>query len=805
MTEIFTFLPFILVAATFVIAGLFYFFIWRARRSYELTGALDRVLLRVLVAQDEILPAGETKKKEPKDIMMAMEQFYAALEVLRISKWDELRYGRPIMTLEIALPHVGEETIFYVSVPRVYVEFAMGQLHSFFPSAKVEETLDYNIFHPTGVSAGSLAWLRKNSILSLRTYRELGEDPLGVLVGAFGKMKKIGDGAAIQFIISPAKETRYKFGKEAAQKIRSGEHLKEIIGGVGHEFRKFMKSPSPKKEEDKKVPGDEELAKQIEAKASVAAFDVDIRIIVSSATEAETASILQNFEAAFAQFSNTQGNEIVFNRLRGKALEEMLYDFSFRLLSRSSLYLSATELATLYHFPYAGFSQPKVMYLRAREAPPAANLPETGLFLGYNVFRGARHEIFITEDDRRRHMYVVGQTGTGKSTFLKEMAAEDIKAGRGVCFIDPHGQDVESLLEMVPENRLEDVIYFNPADTERPMGLNFLEYDTRFPEQKTFVVNELFSIFQKLYGAIPESMGPMFEQYFRNATMLVLEDPASGNTLLEVSRVMADKTFRDLKLSRCANIVVETFWHKIAEKAGGEASLQNMVPYITSKFDTFLANEIMRPIIAQEKSSFNFREAMDEQKILLINLSKGRLGELNSYLLGLVIVGKILMASLSRTDMPEHERKDFYLYIDEFQNVTTRSIATILSEARKYRLDLTIAHQFLGQLEEEIKKAVFGNVGTMVVFRIGTEDAEFLEKQFSPVFSAKDLLGIENRKAYIKLLIHGEPARAFNIHIPPPDHGNPERKQKLIELSRLKYGRPREEIETSIRERYKHV
>jgi len=385
------------------------------------------------------------------------------------------------------------------------------------------------------------------------------------------------------------------------------------------------------------------------------------------------------------------------------------------------------------------------------------------------------------------------------------MIIQDIRAGHGVCFIDPHGSDVVDILANIPPERYNDVVYFDPASVERPMALNMLEFDRRFPEQKTFVVNEMFSIFQKLYGAVPESMGPMFEQYFRNATNLVIEDPDSGSTLLDVSRVMSNKAFRELKISKCKNPVVVQFWKEIAEKAGGEASLANIVPYITSKFDVFLSNEIMRPIVAQEKSSFNMREIMDSRKILLVNLSKGRLGDINSHLIGLILVGKILMAALSRVDSfgkGAGSMPDFYLYLDEFQNVTTDSIATILSEARKYRLALTVAHQFIGQLDDKIKNAVFGNVGSMAVFRVGTEDAEFLEKQFTPVFSQTDISNLDNFNAYVRLLSGGRPAKPFNMRIMPPDKGNMEQVDKLKELSSLMFGRPRAEVEEEVMRKY---
>ena len=315
----------------------------------------------------------------------------------------------------------------------------------------------------------------------------------------------------------------------------------------------------------------------------------------------------------------------------------------------------------------------------------------------------------------------------------------------------------------------------------------------------------MFGIFQKLYGAVPESMGPMFEQYFRNATGLVIEDPQSGSTLLDVSRVMSNKAFRDLKLSKCKNPIITQFWREIAEKAGGEASLANIVPYITSKFDVFLANDIMRPIVAQEKSSFNMREIMDGKKILLVNLSKGRLGDINSHLIGLILVGKILMAALSRVDSFGKGMNDFYLYLDEFQNITTDSISTILSEARKYRLGLTVAHQFIGQLDDKIKNSVFGNVGSMAVFRVGTEDAEFLEKQFTPVFTQTDIANLDNFNAYIRLLAGGRPTKPFNVRIEKPSKGSPEQVDKLKELSSLVYGRPRAEVESEVMKKYASI
>ena len=429
-------------------------------------------------------------------------------------------------------------------------------------------------------------------------------------------------------------------------------------------------------------------------------------------------------------------------------------------------------------------------------------LSKEGSLLGHNTFRGATTEIRLAAQDRLRHHYVIGQTGTGKSVYLKNLCIQDIKAGEGACFIDPHGNDILDILAAVPPSRYEDVIYFDPAHIDRPFGLNLLEYDPAHPEQKTFIVNEILAIFRRLYGDVPESMGPEFEQYFRNATLLIMEDPASGSTLLDIARVLSEPGFRNLKLSRSNNPVVNQFWTEIATKAGGEAALENIVPYITNKFDDFTANDFMRPIVGQQNSSFNFRDVIDSKKILLVNLSKGRLGERNANLLGLIIVGKLFMAALSRADNPRADFPPFYLYIDEFQNITTDSIPGILSEARKYKLSLTMAHQFLAQVDDKIRDAVFGNVGSMTVFRVGQEDGEFFEKLFAPSFTAQDFTSIENYNAYVRLLAKGIPQKPFNIKTVPPIAGNPAQVDDLRELSYLTYGRDRATIEASIKQRY---
>lgn len=792
---IFTVLVFFLIVIipAWLLAGYF-------RKKKILNEALSLVLFEIIFPQTG--GQQEEEKKNFKELVAVMEQFYAGMS----------SFGS-YFALEIGLPYFGDEIVFYAAVPKNKSQLFEKQVQGLYPLARTEiKKDDYNIFRPQGYSLGTIIKLKQNAILPIKTYDKFELDPLQIIINVFSKLQKEGEGAALQIIVSPPDDSIIKKAKKAASEMKGGKSFREassdksLVGEmIGDLEAAFFSSPhNEKKNEEEPRPVDDEVIKLMENKASKQVTPANIRLVISAEDKSKAELILSELESAFLQFGETQGNSFYFVRPSGRRLKNFFYDFSFRISRKNdAIFLNSTELTSLFHFPsdFTSAAAPQLKYSRLKEAAPPLNLPQAGLLLGKSVFRGEERNVFMNEDDRRRHFYVIGQTGTGKSVLLKNMIAQDIEAGQGVCFIDPHGSDLLDILSRIPKERVDDLIYFNPGDTQRPMGLNMLEYDQNYPEQKTFIVNELLGIFNKLFD-MKTAGGPMFEQYFRNAVMLVMDDPASGNTLFEVSRVLSDKAFRELKLSKCANPITKSFWKEVAEKAGGEASLANMVPYITSKFDNFLSNDIMRPIIAQEKSAFNFRKVMDEGKILLVNLSKGRLGDLNSNLLGLVIVGKLLMASLSRADMPESERKDFYLYIDEFQNVTTDSIATILSEARKYKLDLTVAHQYIGQLEESIKKAVFGNVGSMAAFRVGAEDAEFLKGQFEPVFNSGDLINIDNYNAYLKLLIGGQTSRPFNIQTTPFRAGDAERGRMMAQLSSSRYGRTKLEVEEEINKRY---
>ena len=758
--------------------------------------------------------ADEEKNKQLKELVSGMEQFYAGM--LSISGNEK---NPEWFAVEAAKAIASNEFVFYVSVPTAKKDLFEKQVIAIFPSAKIKEQKnDYNIFNASGASAVSRAKLAKNFLYPLRPYDTFDVDPIGVILNSFSKLDRDNEGVAVQFVIGQRQDALVKEAEKSIRKMREGEKIETALQEIGQSFGGvvikevfgILKSEKQKeKEKEEKAKNaqtvDQTILEQFVRKIKSPLISIDIRIAASAADEPRARAILRDIESGFNQFENGRGNRIEWEQAKNRDLKNALEQFTFRTFnSAEQIILNLEELTTCFHFPtaHSGKAAPQLKQAKAGIAPVPLDIPKEGTLIGINKYRGETAEVFITSEDRMRHFYAIGQTGTGKTSLLKNMIIQDMKNGHGACFIDPHGSDVADILANVPPERYEDVIYFDPASIDRPMALNMLEYDRRFPEQKIFVINEMFSIFQKLYGAVPESMGPMFEQYFRNATGLVIEDPESGSTLLDVSRVMSNKAFRDLKLSRCKNPIIVQFWKEIAEKAGGEAALANMVPYITSKFDIFLANEIMRPIIAQEKSSFNMREIMDNRKILLVNLSKGRLGDINSHLLGLILVGKILMAALSRVDSFGKQMNDFYLYLDEFQNITTDSIAVILSEARKYRLSLTLAHQFIGQLDEKIKNAVFGNVGSLAVFRTGVEDAEFLEKQFAPIFTKSDIINLDNFNAYIRLLVNGRPAKPFSVEMALPEKGNIEQIDKLKEISFLAYGRPRAEIEEEIMEKY---
>jgi hypothetical protein len=748
----------------------------------------------------------EDSMQQLQQLVGTMEQLFMGLRT--ISSVQMANH----FVIEVAVAEGSDDIIFYAAVPNEFTTLFEKQTLSLFPHAVLTvQPHDYNIFVNDGVSLVTEVGLKKHPIYPLKMADEFTADPFAVLLNAFSKIEREGGGAAFQLIARFPRNSYQRTYESVIKEVDKGVKPKEaiarstIVGGLAGAMKDIVFQKKESDPEQEKTESDKKANEQFRKKIQTEIVETNIRLVVSAKEARRSEQIMREVESTFNQFTSVDGNGFAMTHLRGSSAKKAMKAFSFREFNNSAILpLSVRELATLMHFPSDGLhSTSQFKQSHAKTAPAPTEMPAEGSILGVNRHRGTEKTIYMTEKDRMRHFYVIGQTGTGKSKFLTNLISQDIQSGAGVCFIDPHGTDIEEVLGNVPPHREQDVIYFDPSRTDRVVGLNMLEYDINKPEQKTFVVNELFSIFQKLYGANPESMGPMFEQYFRNSTMLVMEDPESGNTLMDISRVMADARFRRLKLERATNPVVIQFWREIATKAGGESSLENIVPYITSKIDPLTANDYIRPIIGQQQSSFNFRKLMDERKILLVNLSKGRIGELNANLIGMIFVGKILMAALSRVDDPTQSFAPFYLHIDEFQNISTPSIASILSEARKYKLGLSVAHQFIAQLDPVIKDAVFGNVGSMAVFRVGNEDAQALENQFHPVFSVHDIMNIPNFKAYMRILANGVPTIPFSVDTLPPIHSDPARASMLMQQSLARFGRPRAEVEEEIQNRYR--
>jgi len=751
------------------------------------------------------------KSKGFKEFIGAMEQFYAGMQSIGEGRYNE---KENYFTLEVALSNQSDEVVVYAAIPNKHLSLFEKQILAFYHNAKIREvTDDYNVFNIDGGSVGAYASFAERAVMPIKTYDNIEHDPMNPVLNVFSKLKKIGEGAAIQLVIAPAGDKFINEFHMILDDVKDGISVKHAADNFYKFNKAFLKVGKElifgeKKEEEKKekyMKGrravDEGAAEKIGNKIKSTIMKANIRVVASGENKERAEAILKEIESSFNQFSEAASNSFVFERVGGGELKKLFHDFSYRTFSSDKILpMNLKELASVFHFPVGIGSQPQLKEAKAGIAPAPIEMGQDGIILGVNSYRGRDTEIHLAREDRMRHFYVIGQTGTGKTNIMLNMITQDIRNGDGCCYIDPHGTDIQTILSRIPKERIDDVIYFDPAYTARPMGLNMLEYDPKYPEQKTFVVNEMMGIFNKLFD-MKIGGGAMFEQYFRNSAFLVMEDPESGSTLLEITRVLADKEFRDLKLARCKNPIIKQFWIS-AEQTTGDQSLANFVPYISSKFDNFISNDIMRPVVLQQNSVFNFRKIMDEKKILLVNLSKGRLGDINANLIGLVLVGKIQMAALSRVDMFGKPMNDFYLYIDEFQNVTTDSIASILSEARKYRLSLNIAHQYITQLEENIKNAVFGNVGSMAVFRVGTEDATFLEPKFKPQFTAQDITKLDNRNAYISMLVNGQPTKPFNLRTLNAEKGNPAIVDSLKELSYVKYGRDRAEVEAEIMARY---
>ncbi|RMD51275.1 DUF87 domain-containing protein [Candidatus Parcubacteria bacterium] len=780
-----------------VLYGLRFF----VKKKYSKEGKYAHVTLMVTIPRFKNIEEskGNERVADVQEDISIAESFFAAIGGLKAEKgfvaWLRGRVD------ELALEIVSHQKLitFYITVPRYLQEFIQQQLHAQYSSANIEEVTDFNIFSPNGTVMGGYLIFKRENALPIKTYKELESDPLNAITNALSKVQE-DNGVAIQYIVRSARSHWRAYGKRIVKLMKKGFSYKEAKKGGDDTWKNLLFNKKDDQQSPKTLsPAEQKMMEGIENKASKAGMEVNIRIIASGKNTESALADLNQVIQAFHQYNIYEyGN--AFTKVIPKN-KKIVQDFIYRRFNeRYRIILNTEEMASLWHLPLPSTETPNIRWLMAKVAPPPPNIPQSGFKLGYNEYRGHRTDIYMKREDRTRHMYIIGKTGTGKSWFLRYLAAQDIRNGEGVCVIDPHGDLVEALMGMIPKERIDDVVYFNPSDMERPMGLNMLEAPNE--NMRDFAVQEMISIFYMLFP--PEMIGPMFEHNMRNFMLTLMADLKDPGTLVEIPRMIADDKFQKKWIARVTDPVVRSFWDDEMAKTS-DYHKSEMMGYLVSKVGRFVENEMMRNIIGQAKSSFNFRQIMDEGKILLVNLSKGLTGDVNANLLGLILVSKLQMAAFTRAEIPEEERRDFYLYMDEFQNFITPSIATILSEARKYRLNLIMAHQYMGQLVQdgktEIRDAVLGNVGSMMCSRIGPEDTEVLAKVYEPVFSPFDLMNNEKFTWNTKIVIDNSQTKPFTLKTEVADKPNPKLAAAIKEMSRLKYGRPREEVEAEIIER----
>ena len=782
----------------------------------------EMVFLKVLIPKKESKDDREKEggqyagERDFKETIGVSTHFFEAIHSIYDDDFAHKFKGQDFFSLEYAV--VKGQIYFYVVCPNRLSSLFEKQITAFFPDAYIEQVSDYNIFSADSVVTGSYMVLTKDSAYPIKTYQRTGSDPLNGMVNSLSKLED-DEGAVIQIVCRPLAQGWQEHGRKAAEEIYKQEkhHVQwwNPISWISSLFGMLVHGSEEVKDHaaqsGRTTPMTDDQVKAIEEKNTEVGYDTVIRILTAAPNMRKAKEQLVNIRSSFAQFSTTDNNS--FTKLKYFSTNHILKHYVLRSMHHpllntifgSHMTLCSEEVSTIFHFPNIRYNRGSgIAWQNFKLSPPPANLPTEGILLGYNTYRGITKEVRMKKMDRFRHFYVIGQTGTGKSSVLQVMIRQDLKNGDGICVIDPHGSLIEDILPFVPRERADDVIIFNPADVERPLGLNLIE--SLNEEDKDAVASDAMNIMIKLFDE--EIFGPRIQDYFRNGCLTLMDDP-EGGALTDIVRLFTDDDFQKFKVQKVKNPIVKSFWmHQMAKTGAREK--QEMIPYLAAKFGAFVTNSMMRNIIGQAKSAINFFDAMQTKKILLMNMAKGETGELNSKLLGLIIVSKIQMAALQRQRVPTHERHDFFLYIDEFQNYVTDSIEVILSEARKYRLGLNIAHQYLAQLEGagakkgskqvSLKDAIFGNVGSIMSYKIGAQDSEYMAKEMAPVFSDQDLVNLDKFKSVMKLSIDTQPSRPFSITPVNPylDKGDPNIGNALKQLSRLKYGRPREYVSREI-------
>jgi hypothetical protein len=805
------------------------FLMWLIRSIYQDIQSRHLIYMKItLPREDSQKDKEKITEKDFREKISIMAQFYRNLhETMELNLWNTIKtkiLQNNIFSFEIVAHD--KMVDFYVVTPPYYQNIIEKQITSYYQDADISvETKPYEHKLKDAKVKGFYAYLKNKYWFPIKTYKVIENDPLNDLTNIFSNMNS-DETAVIQMVIRPKNDSwtkkATKFGDQYYKGKSDMKSGVPILGPILNVFKGIFLG-FEKMEVDKMQQGSdgyvrmlqskEETAKRIGEKAGQSGFDTVIRLLASAKTETRAENLTNGMIVSLNMFKDTYANWFETRRILFiDSINDLLFlrNFRKRLLDTRILSIGEKqslmvddELASIFHFPCSVYNKtPVIHWMDYKVLPAPIDTPTEGILLGYNVYRGEKKEVHFKRNDRSRHHYIIGKSGSGKSALLSFMARQDIQNGEGVAVIDPHGDLIEDILNYIPKERAKDVIIFDPSNVARPMGLNILEATTT--AEMDMVASQATEIFIKLFG--DEIFGPRIQHYFRNACLTLAEDQEEGATLIDVPRIFTDDPFLKYKVKKVQNPVVKSFWQNEYANTG-ERERQEMIPYFSAKFGPFITNSIMRSTIGQTKSAFDFRKVMDEGKILLVNLSKGKIGDLNTQLLGLVIVAKLQMAAMSRADMPEEERKDFFLYVDEFQNFATDSFCSILSEARKYRLNLIMAHQYIsqlvvtkfGQTSTQIRDAVFGNVGTLCSFKVGAEDAEYLTKEYAPLLSEQDVIGISNYKMYIKLNINNTTSRPFSLNtIWDTTNKSPKIAKIIKEYSSLKYGRKKEFVDQEI-------
>ncbi len=723
---------------------------------------------------------------------LAAEQMFASLNGLLTMPsngiFSSARRERISFEIAVLKKRIG----FYVWTPEYLKSFVEEQIYAQYPTVHISEIDDYTMSQEQTFSTVLVTELKlvNNDALPIKTFQNFEVDPLAAITATLAKFED-DEEAWIQLILRPAPANWHKQNEKYISSLRGKS-------GAGL-LNTFWNGTGAKPEAAKLSDYEQTRVTAAEEKSQKLAFESYIRIVYRSNLSADHAKLrAQSIIASYKQFNTTYLNGFEQKRVANDPYLEALY--RAREFNHRGFICNIEEVATLYHLPHTNVETPYILWALSQTAEPPANLPivtsqqrEDISPIAATNFRGHNTMFGMPRIDRGRHLYIIGQTGVGKSALLELLTISDIYSTYGFAVVDPHGDYAISILRRIPKERANDVVYFNPADTEFPIAFNPMEvYDQKL---KTHTCSELIGVLKRMF----ESWGPRLEYILRYSILALLDYPEA--TMLDITNILTDKKFRAKVIRYVSDPVVRNFWNVEFASWNDKFAAEAVAP-VLNKVGAFTANPLVRNIIGQPKSSFNIRSIMDEHKILIVNLSRGLVGEDNAALLGALLITKIQLAAMSRADIPGEKRTPFYLYVDEFQNFATDSFATILSEARKYGLNLTVANQYIAQMLPQVRDAVFGNVGSIIAFRMSPDDASGMTKYFEPKFTDFDLVHMHNQHFVVSMTIEGEKVQAFSaitLTLPPQSEDN---SPMIIDHSRSLYAISRESVERYVGERY---